>query len=80
MDNKLNDIKMFLRNEQITYDKNEHISDIAEKIKDTKGKALDEIGLLYGEEELKTTLDVYLSEFYDLLIEDVCNVIDSFSK
>ena len=79
---KMTLIKEYLRNEYLSYEKSEHIADLAERINETKGKSLllDEMGLLHGDEEMNVTLDVYLSNFYDVLIEDVCNVIDSFES
>lgn len=61
------------------YDKYEVISDKIAEIKDLKGYAADEIGLEWDGEELMV-LEEFANEFYEKIIEGVCNVIKSFKE
>jgi hypothetical protein len=61
------------------YDKNEVIADLIEKIGAIKKRSPDEIGLEWCNENL-TDLESFANEFYDLVIEGVCNVIKSFKE
>lgn len=60
------------------YDKSETIEDVLGEIRGLEGYAADEIGLEWDGEYLQMTLIEFAEEFYDKVIEKVCNVIGSF--
>lgn len=80
MNEKLKEIKEYLQHPQCDHGSDGHIRDIAEMIPETSDKFLDEIGLSHGEDNIPITLDMYLSKFYDILIDQVCNVISTFEE
>jgi len=49
------------------------------EIKELKNYSADEIGLEWGKEHLMI-LDDFVNEFYNLIIENVCNVLKSFKN
>ena len=59
------------------YDKHEIITDILGEIKELKNYSADEIGLEWDKEHLMI-LDDFVNKFYNLIIENVCNVLKSF--
>lgn len=61
------------------YNKQEIISDMIDEIKDLKGYAPDEIGLEWDGKTLMV-LDDFANDFYEKVIEGVCNVIKSFKE
>ena len=81
---KLQEIIDFLELEE-GYDNSEVVADILGEIKELKGYAADEIGLVWGdiqddEAEELMILDDFVRTFYSKTIEAVCNVIKSFQK
>lgn len=61
------------------YDKNEVVTDLLSKIKATGRYSADEISVECDGENL-TDLESFAYEFYDLVIEAVCNVVESYKN
>ena len=61
------------------YDKNEVIEDMLSEIKKLKGYVPDEIGLEWDVQYLMS-LDDFAQEFYEKIIEGVCNVLKSYQQ
>ena len=59
------------------FDKRELITDWIGEIKEIKGNSADEVGLEWDSKTLMT-LDDFASQFYDKIIEGVCNVLKRF--
>lgn len=75
MDERMQEIIDFFEQGE-GYSKQDVITDILSEISSLKGISADEIGLEWDEK--LTTLDDFTNEFYDKVIEKVCNVIKSF--
>ena len=75
---KLQEIINFFEYEE-GYNKDEIISEILKGIKELKGYDADEIDLIWDNKTLMV-LDDFVKQFYNELIERVCNVIKSFKK
>jgi hypothetical protein len=78
LNRKLQEIIDFFELEE-GYSKDEIIADLLAKIKATGGYSPDEIGLEWNEENL-TDLESFSYDFYNLIIESVCNVLKSFKN
>lgn len=75
---KLKEIIDFFEFEE-GYDKDEVILDILTEIKELRGIYADEIGLEW-EGEILMILDDFVKNFYEKVIEKVCNVIKSYQN
>jgi hypothetical protein len=75
---KLQNIIDFLKVHE-GYDKNEVVTDLLAKAKATGRYSADEIGVEWDGENL-TDLESFAYEFYDLVIEAVCNVVESYKN
>jgi hypothetical protein len=75
-DKNLNEAIDFFTSED-EFDKKELISDWVDEIKEIKGNSADEIGLECDGETLMT-LDDFAPQFYEKIINGVCNVLKSF--
>lgn len=78
MSKKLQEIIDFFELEE-GYNRQEVIADIIGEIEGLKGIEVNEIVIEY-DGEIILILDEFVDEFYDKLIEKVCNVIKSFKK
>lgn len=75
---KIDEIIEFFKSEE-GYDKEEIITEAIENIKELKGNAADEISLNWDDEDLMT-LDEFADQFYNKIINGVCNVLESFKN
>ena len=86
MNNKLiEEIKDYLNNVNISWDKSEVINDnIIEGIEELKGKYLDELAVTEldenGKEKFLMDLEWYTTKIFNNTIKLVCNVLDSYKK
>jgi len=84
MNNKLiEEIKDYLNNVNISWDKSEVINDnIIKGIEKLKGKSLDEIEVTEldenGKEKFLMDLEWYTTKVFNNTIKLVCNVLDSY--
>ena len=84
MNNKLiEEIKDYLNNVNISWDKSEVINDnIIKGIEELKGKSLDELAVTEldenGKEKFLMDLEWYTTKVFNNTIKLVCNVLDSY--
>ena len=86
MNNKLiEEIKDYLNNVNISWDKSEVINDnIIKGIEELKGKSLDELAVTEldenGKEKFLMDLEWYTTKIFNNTIKLVCNVFDSYKE
>jgi len=86
MNNKLiEEIKDYLNNINISWDKSEIINDnIIKGIEELKGKSLDELAVTElnenGKEKFLMDLEWYTTKIFNNTIKLVCNVLDSYKN
>ena len=86
MNNKLiEEIKDYLNNVNISWDKSEVINDnIIKGIEELKGKSLDELAVTEldenGKEKFLMDLEWYTTKIFNNTIKLVCNVLDSYKE
>jgi len=86
MNNKLiEEIKDYLNNVNISWDKSEVINDnIIKGIEELKGKSLDELAVTEldenGKEKFLMDLEWYTTKIFNNTIKLVCNVLDSYKN
>lgn len=79
VNDKLQEIINFFELEE-GYSRQEVISDALGEIEELKGYAADEIGLVWDDEEELMLLEDFAERFYRLLIDEVCNVLESYKE
>jgi len=86
MNNKLiEEIKDYLNNVNISWDKSEVINDnVIEGIEELKGKSLDELTVTEldenGKDKFLMDLEWYTTKIFNNTIKLVCNVLDSYKN
>jgi len=86
MNNKLiEEIKDYLNNVNISWDKSEVINDnIIKGIEELKGKSLDELAVTEldenGKEKFLMDLEWYTTKIFNNTMKLVCNVLDSYKE
>lgn len=78
-DDKLQEIVDFFELEGESWDRDGIIREYANEIKELKNYSLDEIGLEWDGENLMI-LDDFVAQYFNKVIEGVCNVIKSFKE
>lgn len=76
IDDRLQEVIDYLKDAE-GYSKEELIHDTICEIKDLKGYSPDEIGIVWDSEDLMD-LESFTTEFYNKVIDKVCNVVYSF--
>ncbi|WP_130806493.1 hypothetical protein [Senegalia massiliensis] len=74
--NKVKEIKEYLRNDHCSYDKEQIIADEIEGKLDYLEWGLDEMGI----EGTIIDLETYTNDVFDKVINLVCNVLDSYKE
>ncbi|MCF8018320.1 MAG: hypothetical protein K9L62_02855 [Vallitaleaceae bacterium] len=78
-DYRLQEIIDFFELEGESWGKDEVMREYANEIKELQGNALDEVGLEWDGENLMI-LDDFVAQYFNKVIEGVCNVIKSFKE